>query len=287
MRYSFIEEYSSQFPILAMCRILGVSASGYYHWLGRPTSARRLRHELILSAIKETHKGIRRAYGYRRVYEELVANGIDCSESTVCYLMRKNGIKAKRKRKFITTTDSDHDLPVRPNLLERNFNVSEVNRYWVGDITYIPTDEGWLYLAVVIDLHNRGVVGWSMSDRIKKSLVINAQRMAITTRKPTPGLIMHTDRGSVYASQKFQNLLEQNGMLSSMSKKGDPWDNAVAESFFKSLKSELVDWQHYKTRDQARRDIFQYIEIFYNRQRLHSKLGYMSPLQFELAALAA
>lgn len=287
MRYSFIRDHSGQFPKIAMCRVLDVSASGYYHWLGRPISARALRHGQILASIKEIHTGIQRAYGYRRVYEELVAEGIDCSENTVCYLMRKNGIKARRKRKFVLTTDSKHDLPISPNLLERNFDVIRPNRCWVGDITYIPTDEGWLYLSVVIDLFNRGVVGWSMNETMKKSLVINAQHMAIVARRPEPGLVMHTDRGSQYASRKFRRLLERNGMLSSMSKKGDPWDNAVAESFFKSLKIELTYWRHYQTREEARRDIFQYIEVFYNRQRLHSKLGYQSPVHFELAAQAA
>ena len=161
------------------------------------------------------------------------------------------------------------------------------NQCWVGDITYIPTDEGWLYLATVIDLFNRGVVGWSMSERINKCLVIDAQKMAIRARRPGPGLIMHTDRGSQYASHKFRRLLKTNRILSSMSRKGDPWDNAVAESFFKSLKMERTYWRHYRTREEARRDIFQYIEVFYNRQRLHSTLGYRSPMQFELAALAA
>ena len=200
-------------------------------------------------------------------------------------ISERNG--SKKKHRFVVTSDSKHCLPISPNMLERNFDVTGPNQCWVGDITYIPTDEGWLYLATVIDLFNRGVVGWSMSERITKRLVIDAQKMALRARRPGPGLIMHTDRGSQYASRKFRRLLRANKMLSSMSRKGDPWDNAVAESFFKSLKTERTYWRHYRTRDEARRDIFQYIEVFYNRQRLHSKLGYQSPMQFELAALAA
>lgn len=287
MRYSFIKDNSGQFPTRAMCDVLGVSPSGYYHWLSRPTSPRAIRHDLVLAQIKRVHSDRDGIYGYRRVYEQLLADGVDCSKSVVYYLMRKNGIKAKKKRRFVATTDSRHSLPISPNLLERDFDVTDPNQVWVGDITCIPTDEGWLYLATVIDLFNRGVVGWSMSERIRKSLVLDAQKMAIRARGPGPGLIMHTDRGSQYASGKFQQLLGANGMLSSMSRKGDPWDNAVAESFFKSLKTERVYWRHYRTRDEARRDIFHYIEVFYNRQRLHSKLGYLSPVQFELAALAA
>ena len=287
MRYSFVKDNSGQFPTRAMCDVLGVSPSGYYHWLNRPTSARAIRHDLILAQIKRVHCGKDGIYGYRRVYEQLLADGVDCSESVVYYLMRKNKIRAKKKRRFVVTTDSKHCLPISPNLLERDFDATGPNQVWVGDITYIPTDEGWLYLATVIDLFNRGVVGWSMSERIRKSLVLDAHKMAIRARQPGSGLIMHTDRGSQYASGKFQQLLKANRMLSSMSRKGDPWDNAVAESFFKSLKTERIHWRHYRTRDEARRDIFQYIEVFYNRQRLHSKLGYQSPMQFELAALAA
>jgi transposase InsO family protein len=270
-----------------MCEALGVSPSGYYHWRNRPRSARALRHDLMLTEIKRVHAGKDEIYGYRRVFEQLLADGVDCSESVVYYLMRKNRIRARKKHRFVVTTDSKHCLPISPNLLERDFDVTGPNQCWVGDITYIPTNEGWLYLATVIDLFNRGVVGWSMSERITKRLVIDAQKMALRARRPGPGLIMHTDRGSQYASRKFRRLLKANRMLSSMSRKGDPWDNAVAESFFKSLKTERTYWRHYRTRDEARRDIFQYIEVFYNRQRLHSKLGYQSPMQFELAALAA
>ena len=287
MRYSFIKDNSGQFPTRSMCDALRVSPSGYYHWRNRPRSARALRHDVMLAEIKRVHAGKDEIYGYRRVFEQLLADGVDCSQSAVYYLMRKNRIRAKKKHRFVVTTDSKHCLPISPNLLERNFDVTGPNQCWVGDITYIPTDEGWLYLATVIDLFNRGVVGWSMSERITKRLVIDAQQMALRARRPGAGLIMHTDRGSQYASRKFRRLLRANRMLSSMSRKGDPWDNAVAESFFKTLKIERTYWRHYRTRDEARRDIFQYIEVFYNRQRLHSKLGYQSPMQFELAALAA
>lgn len=287
MRYSFIKDNSGQFPTRSMCEALRVSPSGYYHWRNRPRSARALRQDLMLAEIKRVHAGKDEIYGYRRVYEQLLADGVDCSESSVYYLMHKNRIRARKKRRFVVTTDSKHCLPISPNLLERDFDVTRPNQRWVGLVTYIPTDEGWLYLATVIDLYNRGVVGWSMSERISKRLVIDAQKMALRARRPGPGLIMHTDRGSQYASRKFRRLLRANRMLSSMSRKGDPWDNAVAESFFKSLKTERTYWRRYRTREEARRDIFQYIEVFYNRQRLHSKLGYQSPMQFELAALAA
>lgn len=287
MRYSFIKDNSGQFPTRVMCSVLRVSPSGYYHWRSRPASARATRHDLVLAEIKRVHSDKSGIYGYRRIYEQLLADGVDCSQSLVYHLMRKNRIRARKKRRYVVTTDSKHCLPISPNLLERDFEVTGPNQCWVGDITYIPTDEGWLYLATVIDLYNRGVVGWSMSDRINKRLVIDAQKMAIRARRPGAGLIMHTDRGSQYASHKFRQLLRANRMLSSMSRKGDPWDNAVAESFFKSLKTERTYWRHYRNRAEARRDIFQYIEVFYNRQRLHSKLGYQSPMQFELAALAA
>jgi len=287
VRYSFIKDNSGQFPTRSMCEALRVSPSGYYHWRNRPRSARALRHDLILAEIKRVHAGKDGIYGYRRVYEQLLADGVDCSQSAVYYLMRKNRIRARKKHRFVVTTDSKHCLPISPNLLGRDFDVTGPNQCWVGDITYIPTDEGWLYLSTVIDLFNRGVVGWSMSERINKCLVIDAQKMAICARRPGPGLIMHTDRGSQYASRNFRRLLKANRMLSSMSNKGDPWDNAVAESFFKSMKMERTYWRNYRTRDEARRDIFQYIEVFYNRVRLHSTLGYRSPMQFELAALAA
>jgi putative transposase len=267
-----------------MCRVLGVSRSGYHNWSRRDLSRREIEDGYLLDKIREVFKASKKTYGSRRVHKQLVLNGEICSRRRVARLMRKNGIRPKIKRKFVQTTDSKHDYPIVENLLGRDFSVNEPNKAWVSDITYIPTDEGWLYLAGVLDLYNREAVGWSMSDRIDRHLVIDALDMAIGRKKPDAGLIAHSDRGSQYASFDYQKELEKHGMICSMSGKGDPWDNAVMESFFGSLKTELIHHRRYKTRDEARRDIFEYIEIFYNRVRLHSALGYLSPVQFAAQA---
>lgn len=269
-----------------MCRVLRVSRSGYHDWTRREVSRRKSEDERFLARIKEVFKDSKETYGSRRVHAQLLGDGETCSRRRVERLMRKNGIRPKVRRRFVVTTDSRHDLPVADNLLDRDFEVPEPDRVWVSDITYIPTDEGWLYLAGVVDLHNREVVGWSMSQRIDRNLVIAALDMATGRRNPLPGLIAHSDRGSQYASFDYQKELKRHGMICSMSKKGDPWDNAVMESFFGSLKRELVHHRHYKTREEARRDIFRYIEVFYNRVRLHSALGYLSPVQFAAKQMA-
>lgn len=263
-----------------MCRVLGVSRSSYHDWTRREVSRRESEDARLLARIKEVFKESKETYGSRRVHKQLAGEGETCSRRRVERLMRKNGIRPKVRKRFVVTTDSRHDLPVADNLLDRDFDVQEPDRVWVSDITYIPTGEGWLYLAGVIDLYNREVVGWSMSEKIDRHLVIAALDMATGRKKPLPGLVAHSDRGSQYASFDYQKELTRHCMICSMSGKGDPWDNAVMESFFGSLKTELVHHRRYRTREEARRDIFEYIELFYNRVRLHSALGYLSPVQF-------
>jgi transposase InsO family protein len=237
--------------IEVMCRVLGVSRSSYHDWTGRETSRREAEDERLLETIKEVFKESKENYGSRRVHKQLVSDGETCSRRRVERLMRKCGIRPKVKKRFVVTTDSRHDLPVADNLLGRDFQVQEPDQVWVSDITYIPTGEGWLYFAGVVDLYNREVVGWSMSERIDRHLVIAALDMAIGRRHPLPGLVAHSDRGSQYASLDYQKELARHGLVCSMSGKGDPWDNAVMESFFGSLKTELVHHWHYRTREEA------------------------------------
>lgn len=264
-----------------MCRVLKVSRSGYYAWRGRPESERDVENRRLVDRIRIVHKKSRKTYGSLRVHSQLVLDGERCSRGRVERLMSVNGIRAKGRRKFVATTDSKHDLPVAENVLGREFSVAEPDRVWVSDITYIPTDEGWLYLAGVVDLCSRTAVGWSMSEGLERQLVMDALKMAYLRRRPCKGLIHHSDRGSQYASADYRQLLSDYGMQMSMSRKGDCWDNAVMESFFGTLKKELVHHRRYRTREEARREIFNYIEIFYNRQRLHSSLGYLPPAEYE------
>ena len=238
-------------------------------------------NEKFIPVVLKAHKVSNGTYGTRRIAEEIEAHGSSCGRFRARTLMALAGVSARQSRKFKATTDSKHNLPVAPNLLDRQFNVVEPDRVWVSDITYIWTRQGWLYLAVILDLFHRRVVGWSMSHRINKKLVMDALRMGIGHRRPAPGLILHSDRGSQYCSHAFQKLLEMNGMISSMSRKGDCWDNAVAESFFGSLKTERVFFTNYNTRNEARTDIVDYIEMFYNSKRRHSYLGYLSPREYE------
>jgi putative transposase len=281
MRYAFIAAHVSRFPMRLMCRTLAVSRSGYYAWRKRRPSNRSIRNHLLLQRIKEVHKKSRKTYGSPRVHRQLVADGERCGKGRIERLMSANGIRAKQRRKFVVTTESEHNLPVAENILGREFQVDEPNTVWSSDITYIPTDEGWLYLAGVLDLCSRTAVGWSMSDSLEKRLVMDALRMAHRRRRPVAGLVHHSDRGSQYASDEYRQLLNDYGMKVSMSRKGDCWDNAVIESFFGTLKRELVHHRRYRTRAEARKDIFEFIEVFYNRERLHSSLGYMSPLNYE------
>lgn len=264
-----------------MCRVLRASRSGYNDWRERSAAPRQLRQEELLEKIREIHKASRGTYGSPRILRELRDEGIVVNHKTVEELMKRNGIRAKQKKKFKATTNSKHNLPVAENLLNRQFVSNKPNQTWVGDVTYIATDEGWLYLATWIDLFSRKVVGWSMSSRMTADLVVDAFQMALFRQKGRAPSVVHSDRGSQYASDLFRAELGKHGCKQSMSKKGDCWDNAVAESFFGTLKSELVHHEKYKTREQARLSVFDYIEVFYNKRRLHSHLNYVSPENFE------
>ena len=283
MKFAFIKEHLADcFPLQVICGVLQVSRSGYYAWLSRGPSRRSRRREELAGQIRQVHEQNRCVYGSPRVHRTLLAQGQSVCENTVASVMKEREIRAKSRRKFVPrTTDSRHDRPVARNLLDRQFQADLPNQKWAVDITYIPTDEGWLYLAGVMDLCSRKIVGWSMADHMEASLVNDALRMAIARRNPGAGLLHHSDQGVQYASEDYQHLLQQHGMLISMSHKGDCWDNAAKESFWATLKTELVHQQRYRTRDQARASIFEYIEVFYNRQRLHSSLGYVSPEAFE------
>jgi len=277
----------TEFGIRAMCRVFQVSRSGYYESLKRPPSARSIENDELRLQVKAAFKAGRKNYGTRRIKDALKKQETRVSRRRIGRLMREEDLRVQTKRKFKVTTDSNHDKPIAPNLLEREFTVNTPDTVYVGDITYIPTREGWLYLAVVIDLFSRAVVGWSMDSRITAGLVNGAMLMALWKRNPAKGLVSHSDRGSQYASDSHRKLLANHGFKASMSKKGDCWDNAVAESFFHTLKIELVHHCDYETRDDARASIFEYIEVFYNRQRSHSANGYEAPLVFEAMQKAA
>lgn len=286
MKYEFIRRHRSRFGVEKMCRSLQISRSGYYDWIDRPESKRAKENRELLMAIQEIHKNSREIYGSPKITEELPDYGLKASRPRVARLMAKNGIRSKIKRKFKVTTNSDHKLPISPNLLDQDFHVSAPGLIWVSDITYIRTGEGWLYLTTVIDLFHRKVVGWSMSRRMTaEQTTLAALKHACKRYRPAPGLVFHSDRGVQYASDDFRRVLKKNKMLQSMSGKGNCYDNAVAESFFKTLKTELVYHERYRTRLQARASIFEYIEVFYNRKRKHSYLGYLSPEQFELLTI--
>jgi transposase InsO family protein len=269
-----------------MCDVLEVSRSGFYAWKKRPPCDRTNRRRRLETEIRAAYRRGRNTYGSPRIHRELTRQGIACSRNTVAKYMRENKIQAIGRRKFKHTTDSNHRLPVAPNLLQRGFIQTEPNRVWTGDITYIPTREGWLYLATVEDLFSRRIVGWSMDRWIDRHLVIDALQMAIEQRRPDRGLIFHSDRGSQYASDDFRRLLAGQRIIQSMSRKGDCWDNAVMESFFGTLKTELVHHCDYATRYEARQSIFEYIEAFYNRTRIHSTLDYRSPIEYEASHAA-
>ena len=265
-----------------MCRALEVSRSGYYAYKKRPKSQGRIRNEALLIEIRRVFLDNNSNYGSPRIWNDLNnVQGIRCSGNRVAKVMREAGIVAVQKRKFRLTTNSNHDYPVWPNILERNFTVDRPNAVWVSDITYIWTWEGWLYLAAVLDLFSRGVVGLAMDKTIADTLVTQAMKQAILRRNPAKGLILHSDRGSQYAGNDFKALLAQNDFVGSMSKKGDCWDNAVAESFIHTLKVEFVHRHKFKTRDEAKIKIFEYVEMYYNRKRAHSTLGYLSPCNYE------
>ena len=275
MKYAWIDGQQGAYPLPALCATLGVSPSGYHAWKrGGTANRKRLTDPQMLTLIRAIHAELKGAYGSPRMVRELRARGFPASKARVERLMRENGIRARHKRRYKATTDSKHSLPVAPNLLDRNFTPSAPNQVWTADITYIWTDEGWLYLAVVLDLFNREVVGWSLKPRMTADIVTDALTMAWFRRKPAPGLMHHSDRGSQYASHAFQARLKEYGMICSMSRKGNCWDNAPTESFFNSFKNERVHGTRYETRDEAIADAFDYIEVFYNRQSqtLHAGL---------------
>jgi len=283
--FRFIDEHKDHWPVRLLCETLEVSPAGYYAWRQRPRSERGQRHDTLLVEMRAIHAEVKARYGSPRMHKELVARGHACCLNTVARLMREHGIVAKTARKFrVRTTDSDHDLPVADNLLDRQFDASEANEVWLADITSIPTREGWLYLAVVEDLFSRKIVGWSMAEHRESRLVVDALEMAIQRRLPEEGLLTHSDRGSQYASEHYQFLLGRHGITCSMSRRADCWDNAPMESFFATLKKELVHDADFATRAEARAAIFEYIEVFYNGQRRHSSLGYVSPAKYEQLA---
>lgn len=282
MTFRFIDEHKDRWPVRLLCETLEVSPAGYYAWRQRPRSAQDQRQDTLLVEMRAIHAEVKARYGSPRMHKELAARGHDCCVNTVARLMREHRIVAKTARKFrITTTDSNHDLPVADNLLGRQFHPSGANEVWLADITYIPTREGWLYLAAVEDLFSRRVVGWSMADHMESRLAVDALEMAVQRRLPDEGLLTHSDRGSQYASEHYQLLLGKHGITCSMSRRADCWDNAPMESFFASLKKELVHDADFVTRAEARATIFEYIEVFYNGQRRHSSLGYVSPAEYE------
>jgi transposase InsO family protein len=281
--FSFVEEHQQTWPVTLLCSTLGVSTSGFYAWLSREPSSAQKRRDKLLVEIRAVHAEVKERYGSPRIHAELKDRGITCCVNTVAALMHDNDVRAKTARKFRNTTDSNHALPVADNVLDRQFDPSGPNEKWVADITYIPTREGWLYLAAVEDLYSRMVVGWSMADHLESRLVVDALEMAVQRRLPGEGLLAHSDRGSQYASDHYQRLLSKHGIECSMSGVGQCWDNAPMESFFATLKKELVHDEDYQTRAQARASIFEYIETFYNPKRRHSSLGYRSPAEYERA----
>jgi len=276
-----MSKWRFQYPLTILCRVCNVARSGFYDWLRRKPSRRAKEDERLKIAIKAVHNRTRKSYGARRLQAELAADGFQAGRDRIIRLRKELDIHCIQKRKFKATTNSKHTLPVSKNLLNQNFNPSAPNQVWVTDITYIPTREGWLYLAGVKDIYTCEIVGYAMAKRMTQELVSRALFRAVQQKRPVAGLIHHSDRGSQYCAYDYQKQLKQFGMISSMSRKGNCYDNAPMESFWGSLKNELVHHQHYATRDEAKASIQEYVEIFYNRQRRHSRLGYISPAAFE------
>ena len=283
MKYAFIKSHRTTFSVNLMCNVMEVTRSAFYDWLNRPESVRSREDRQLGEKVKKIHDKSREIYGARRIRQELVEDGEPISRTRVGRLMKQQGLESKSKRKFKATTNSNHGRPVAPNLLDREFLVDQPDTVYAGDITYIPTNEGWLYLAVLIDLYSRAVVGWAMSERMTAQLANDALMMAIWKRRPPQGLMTHSDRGSQYASALYQKTIKDHGFICSMSRKGNCWDNAPSESFFHTLKTELTHHRRYQTRQEAKQEIFEYIEVFYNRQRRHSTIGYQTPMGYEKA----
>jgi putative transposase len=281
VKYAFIREHQTQYPVQRMCSVLGVSSSGYYDWFDRPESSRSRSNRSLITKIRCFHQASRKTYGSPRIHRDLQESGEMVGINRVARLMRQEGIQAKMAKRFVVTTDSRHSMKAAPDRLQRRFRTDAPNRAWVSDTTFIPTRQGWLYLAVILDLYSRQVIGWAMGEKNDRELVSNALTMAVWRRGMVKDVIVHSDQGSTYASSDYQKLLQDHSLSCSMSRKGECLDNAVAESFFGTLKTELVDDEDYKTKDEARASLFHYIETFYNRRRRHSFLDYLSPVEFE------
>ena len=281
MKFAFIEVEKARFPVTQLCATLAVSCSGFYAWRRRPLAPRHQADQRLRLEVAAIYAESRCRYGSPRIHAELRHKGQCTGRKRVARLMREQGLCARHKRRFRTTTDSRHGLPVAANVLQRDFTVTQPNVAWVTDITYIWTQQGWLYLAVILDLFSRRVVGWAMSEQITRQLALDALAMGLSQRQPHRGLLHHSDRGSQYASGAYRQCLEQQGIVCSMSRRANCWDNAVAESFFATLKTELVYRSAWATRADARQAIFEYLEVFYNARRRHSSLGYLSPVAFE------
>ncbi|AWV89883.1 IS3 family transposase [Bradymonas sediminis] len=286
VRYEVIESHRDEFPVTLLCEVLDVSTSGYYDWRKRPPSKRQQEDEALLNKIEDIHAKSRETYGSPRIHRVLKDEGRVVGRNRVARLMRDNGIKAAQKRRSRRTTDSNHAFPLADNLLAREFSTTQPNQVWLADITYVDTQQGWLYLAAILDIYSRKIVGWAMDETMGRKLCINALQMAVLNREPDEGLLHHSDRGCQYASGDYQELLKDYGMTCSMSRKGNCWDNAPMESFFGTLKTESLHRRVFATRDEARQEIFEYIEVFYNRQRKHSALDFASPSEFEMANAA-
>jgi transposase InsO family protein len=283
VKYACIARHVGHYPLRLMCRVLDVSPSGFHAWHKRQPAARAIADALLQVEIAAIHRASRQRYGSPRVHQELRhGRGIRCGKKRVARLMRRSGLRGKRPRRFRVTTQSQHPHPIAPNVLNRDFAVAQPNRVWGADITYIPTGEGWLYLAVLLDLASRRAVGWALEPTLERDLVLTALQQALTQRQPTAGLLHHSDRGSQYACGEYRERLAERGIAVSMSRKGDCWDNAVVESFFATLKTELVHDARWPTRAAAKQAIAEFIEVWYNRQRRHSSLGYLSPAEYEL-----
>lgn len=279
--FRFIRGHATVYAVTTLCRVLAVSKAGYYAWSKRAPSPRAVADVALAAVIREVHRESGRTYGSPRVHRELRAQDRRHGVKRIARVMREQGLRAKTRRRFRVTTQSHHAHPIAPNVLGRQFSETVPDRVWVGDITYLPTREGWLYLAVVLDLASRRVVGWAMRSTLERGLTLDALAMAMQRRRPGPGVVHHTDRGVQYASSEYRARLAAHGMTCSMSRRGDCWDNAVAESFFATLKRELADGADWPTRDVARTAVFEYIEVWYNRRRRHSTLDYLSPEQYE------
>jgi len=281
LRYAFIDEQKKAYPVELLCEVMDVSRSGYYEYLERKPSKKQQMQEKLIVTVKAIAQETRYSYGSRRVSRYLQKEGFSVGRAAARTLMKKAGIECKQRRRFCVTTQSKHTLPVAENILNRDFSVRLPNCVWVADISYLWTQEGWLYVAAVLDLFSRRIVGWSMADHMREALVQEAFQMALGRRQPAKGLLHHSDRGIQYTCSDYQASLKRAGIIISMSRKGNCWDNSVMERFWGSLKSECTDGKIYKTRDMAKIDVIDYIEMFYNSRRLHSTLGYLSPVQFE------